>query len=300
MSVAQSASDAALSLGLLEALLRLWWRLLPIERDGRVYELLGFRPVFSLVARMFGETLPPPARCGPGDTAAWTTDHLRLVRVRTRYHELVNLISVTIYLVLIVVTALTPHRLLLAYAVILASTHAVSILLERYKRARCEAILRSRDEPADAPPLDTVADATPVAAASASAAPAAGWWFRPRPFETDRFYAIVGVNGFRRFIFWLIRASLPPATERKRHSRFLENGGAGLVSFEAQTRVSEATHLFGALLHAPFVVAFARDGYWIGVAYVVYMLYMNLYSALLQRAHRARLWRVMTRRSRGR
>ena len=297
MSLTRSYFGSVSPQRFLEGALVRWWRVSAIERNGVLYEFLGLRPLFSLIAWLFGESLPPAARHNARNgIEAPPTDRLRYILARTRYHEFVNLICIAFYTPALALTATTPHPGLLAYGVALVGTHLVALLLERYKRARCESLLHTLGEPVELPPEEALPEESSAVPSPWITSRIADLYFLPKPFETERFFSAIGLDRYRRFILWIARLSLPPAPEPSRRGRFLANDGAALTTFEAQTRIAETTHLIGASLHLPFLVLFLRDRFVPGLLYIAFLLYLNLYCVLLQRCHRTRLRRLMARR----
>lgn len=261
-------------------LLDRWYRLRPIEHDGRCYRLLGLVPVFACIARLFGERLPEPDRL--------TSAELAQIRMRARYHELINLMSIVAQLPLPWLASRTGNGPLTAYGLALLVPHILSVMLERFKRAICETssattlILETQAHgPAKAPDR-----------AASSHCAQAHWYFGPFPCETERLYEVLGVEAFRRFVLTLIRISAPPANDGA-SLRNVRGGRRGLAAFEEQTRTAELTHLFGTLLHVPFAVAFALEGFWSGLAFVLCLFALNVICALLQRQHRVRLAKLL-------
>jgi hypothetical protein len=123
-------------LAMLRSGLHGWYRLRPSESGGRIYRTLGLVPLFRLMAGAFGERLP--------DAAMPETD-LRRVRVQSRYHELINIMSIIVQSSLPVMAVHVGHRPLTVYAVLLLTTHILAIMLERYKRAVSEEALLASD-----------------------------------------------------------------------------------------------------------------------------------------------------------
>ncbi len=261
-------------------LLDRWYRLRPIEHNGRCYRLLGLVPVFACIARLFGERLPEPDRLASAEVAQ--------IRMRARYHELINLMSIAVQLPLPWLAWRTGNVPLTAYGLALLVPHVLSVMLERFKRAICEA--SSATSVSSESPEHGPAKASDHAAASDC--PAAHWYFGPFACENERLYEVLGVEAFRRFVLTLIRVSAPPAKDGAL-LRNVRGGRRGLAAFEEQTRTAELTHLFGTLLHVPFAVAFALAGFWSGFAFVLVLFALNIICALLQRQHRVRLAKLL-------
>jgi hypothetical protein len=237
---------------------------------------LGLPSAFRFIARAFGERLPDPA-AGAMDAQA-----IGQTCARARYHELVNIISLVVQIPLVPMAWHVRHVPLTTYAAVLLVPHVLSIMLERYKRVVCSTI--------------PVGDSGSGRAEAPAVAPEyrPGGFFGPHAWETERFYAIIGVGAFRRFVLGLIRVSGVEAG-RDGSVRNVVGGRAGLAAFEAQTRTAELTHLLGTTLHVPFAIVFVRERYAAGLLYTFFLFGLNFACALLQRLHRVRLGRLLAR-----
>ncbi len=264
-----------------------WLSVSACERGGRLYERAGLRPLFGLVARMYGECLPPPA--GESLTGAFGTDEARRVIWWSRYHEVVNVLAIAVQAPLAPLGAAVGSAPLAAYGGALCAMHAACVGLERYKRARCLDLLP--DGPGSARPAARYAPA-PALLGRRSAA----LWFAPRRFETEAFFRGTGAQAFRRVVLWVYSVAFAGTEGGRSGPDFLPRGAASLAGLDGQSRVAEVSHLFGLLLHVPFLVAAIHRGMAVGVAYVLFLICLNLWCALIQRHHRARIVRAMARR----
>lgn len=265
----------------LPEMLETWYRLRRCERSGRIYAAVGLVPLFRRMAALFGETLPEP------QSRSLARDEAERTRLRARYHEMVNVISVLIQLPLVGMAWSLGHRALTAYAALLLLPHALSVMLERYKRAICDDLLGSGLS------AEAIAPDPTVSKPGACPPRPSGGFFGPFPCETERLYVRLGVEGFRRFVLWLMRVT--SGEGRAMSFRNVVGGRAGLAAFEAETCTAELTHLFGTTLHVPFAIVFVRDRYVPGVLFVVFLWWLNLVCALLQRQHRVRLQPLLRR-----
>lgn len=279
--------------GRLAAFVDSWCRLWEPERDGRVYERLGLVPVFRLIAGLFGERLPPASSEERHEGDARPEEWLRAY-VRTRYHELLNLLAVAVYAPLLVWLALHARWGQAAYCCCLMLTHKAALMLERYKRARYDDLLTACGVEARTLPFEVLWKPQDAVLPPVLRASLARRYFTPRRFETDRFYRGLGLEAFRRFVLALFRASATDVPTAVGSERFVSSRG-DVVAFERQTRIAEATHLTGMVQHLPFALGmvYARD--LAGGVYVAGMLAVNLACVLLQRWHRVRLWPLLER-----
>jgi len=271
-----------------------WCRVTRLEREGRIYERLGLRPVFGLIAGLFGESLPPPSSvkvtsCTPDEAGEW-----RRVCVRTRYYETLNLIAIIVYTPFLTWLILYCSKAFAGYCLALVLSHIAALLLERYKRARCDGLLTAagiQDRTVDAAQIWR--PLTPNVPPVLKLAPIR-WYFTPKRFESERHYRALGMGPFRAFVLMLIRATGTAAETDAGYERIVTTRSA-VHAFEAQTRVAEATHLMGMAEHVPFLYAVfeARNAF--GAVYLAFMLAVNLYCVMLQRWHRLRVWPVVQR-----
>src|SRR5688572_2196036 len=101
-----------------ESFLENYCRVKRIERDGRLYEILGMRRVYRLMAALYHEPMLPTARAiREGSAPA-----LPLAEVRTRYadsgyYETVNLIYCLAYLPLLIYLYFQRQKWLLVYGI---------------------------------------------------------------------------------------------------------------------------------------------------------------------------------------
>lgn len=271
-----------------------WCAVREPERDGRLYERMGLRAAFQLIARLFGEQLPPASwEAAPAQADARPEEWAR-ISVRSRYHELLNLIALVLYTPWLVWLLLEGRSGLAAYCLLLMLTHTMALLLERYKRARALAILAASGAGTLRMTLADVWRPQAVSLPPILVSRTVRWYMATKRFETDRLYRLLGLGLLRRFVLMLLRETstdrIPPGQE----DRFIKSR-ADLCLFEKQTRIAEATHLAGMLLHIPFVagVVLAKDR--TGGVYVAFMLVVNLLCVLLQRWHRVRIWPAIVR-----
>jgi hypothetical protein len=282
----------------LETFLENYCRVKRIERKGRLYEVLGMRRIYRIMAAIYHEAMLPTAR----DLREGRAPDLHPAEVKTRYadtgyYEIVNAIYCIVYLPLLIYLYFQRQKWLLAYSLGWLGLHTLCVLLERYKRSLGTAWLddyRERNAPA-APPLP---DEAPTPAFPRWLY---RWYFRIAPFETERLYRAVGTERFRLFVVWLKQmTTLNPEREgAKQRIRYLDGITPNAIeTFLEDTRISEITHVIGTLTLVPFLVVFIREGATPGLLLLVPLLWGNIYSVLLQRYHRVRVARIRQRRRR--
>jgi len=270
-----------------------WCRLAQYEEGGRIYEKLGLRPVFVFIAALFGESLPAAAST-PYGTVPLRADEWLRTYIRTRYHELLNAIALGVYTPFLCWLIWQQRWGQAAYCAVLMLTHKLALLLERYKRGRYDELLRQAGIVARHMDFSQLWKPQEAVLPPVLTCSAARWYFQPKRFETERLYCALGVRCFQAFVLSIFRAAATEDTGPGSAERFI-GGREDVLAFEQQTRIAEATHLVGMLLHVPFAIGavIARDVW--GGAYVAGMLGVNLACVVLQRWHRVRLDPVVRR-----
>ncbi|MCC7102091.1 MAG: hypothetical protein IT206_03330 [Fimbriimonadaceae bacterium] len=275
--------------GLFPTFIRWYLRLFPWEASGRIYEYIGIRWIDRQLAGVFHE--PPIERYGAGDTLPRAYVLKRLLR--GQYSEVVNAMCGLIYFGLVITCWSGNFPGLGFFALLITAHHFLIVPIERYKRALLTEWLNHpqalTDGAADleSPYLRTRQELT-------------HWYFRPLPFESERFYARIGVQSYRIFVYWLTGLIESGASEEAKAQapNYLKNPSIEqLDEFEKGTRTSETVHLLGIVEHLPFAVAFLAKPYWPGVAVMIGIGYLNVYAIFLQRQHRARLFKLLLRRA---
>jgi hypothetical protein len=302
MSQRNPALPMSRSVRIFELFFDRYGRLTWIERSGRIYELSGIRFFYMIVAQLFGETVLPATRRLHGAASAFfpelTRGQICELRDRTLYYEISNLFIVIFYLPLIAMS-FALHSKLVIYVATLACLHAILVGVERYKRALYSLCVEKLDFASH--PDRAVSPIGPLHSDMTPSSPPKGtisaWYFTPRRFETERFYRALGLEKIRNNVITFTRITILPPEHRDRNPRSISGSAIDcLVAFDHETRVSEVTHLIGFLLQMPFLVLFLMRRAPLGVAYVLFLLWVNMSFILLQRATRVRLWRVLAKR----
>lgn len=121
-------------------------------------------------------------------------------------------------------------------------------------------------------------------------------YFRPKAFEADgRLYAWLGVTWFKRRLMGLVQAD--PA---RPHGNAYFLGGRSLDhvrTFERRSRRSEVFHLIWLVVALLFLALSALSSGLSAAGAVVFAA--NFHCFLLQRYNRARVYRLLGRRTRG-
>lgn len=243
----------------------------------KLYEALGARALYSAVAWIVREPAMPSSRMGTPPAIDRPT--MAEIRRESRYFAAANLARAACYGPHFIAFLLWPYRPGLAYVIGLFVLHGIMFTVETYKTALCDywySQLPERLEP-------KIVEATRPTG-----------WFNLLSFETERFYRLIGMEAFRRFVTWVMstltfgfsgrKVSFIPAPKRS-HT----------VVFEQETRVSETVHLISALTIAP-LVWFSWIGAPLGVSlWTSVVVFGDVGLGLLQRYHRVRVWPVLQR-----
>lgn len=270
-----------------QRLCRKYLRLRRWERSGRFYERIGVRWLDYRLAAAFGER--PVERYTPErtDSRARLIDSL----YRGRYSEVVNAMCVVIYFIISVATFFRGYIGLTAYTLGILFTHLMVIPIERYKRAL---VIDWLQHP------EALSDPEPPLPERRTSEQLQHWFYAPKAFETEKFYHKLNVDSYRAFVAGLAYLSSPeegdpeappPNALRKRTPEYLD-------AFERTTRSNELIHWLGLIQHLPYWYQFTKDAYIPGILAVVWLFYLNVWAALLQRQHRARIFKVLLRRER--
>jgi hypothetical protein len=123
------------------------------------------------------------------------------------------------------------------------------------------------------------------------------WWFRPRRFETERLYELLGARLLKRYV--PTGGDLVMRWLRRRHPGASLLRGAtleSLRSFERWTRVAEGVHIVGFMCFAALAgwrfTHGSLGGAGLGVALVLDLAF-GLWPVTLQRYNRLRVIRVI-------
>jgi hypothetical protein len=264
-----------------------------------LYEVLGVRGLYQLVSRMFGEpVLPSSTQLRRRETTPLpgvTMESAAVSCERTRYYEVSNLVICLTYGPLIVLCA-SLKVALAYYALVLFCLHGLLVLIERYKRALYGLYLNWLPTAGHVPPHPDTRTA-PQEAANDGPERRRSWYFTPHRFETERLYRAIGMERVRQLVITFTKLTAQPPDQRGKHPRSIFGTSADcLAEFDAETRVSEVSHLIGAILHAPFLVLFLVRRSPPGLFYILLLLCLDFSFVLLQRATRVRVWRIMERR----
>ncbi len=247
------------------------------------YEALGVRRIYRVIAGIVGEELLPPVGT---PLEGVSRSQLEERRTATRYFENANYARAACYIPHMASFIAHAHVTGAAYTSGLLILHGLVSMLERYKRQLIDAHLAEAPESVPTPHVGDEPDAHHSGLADL--------WYRPKRFETERFYRLIGMEAFRAFVGWVMR-TLTYGFSGKRVVTMPVPTRAQAVEFERETRLSEGVHLVGVALTLPTVV-FAWQQPWIAVSiWATVVLFGEIGLTVLQRFHRARLWPVVSR-----
>jgi len=264
-------------------LINRYLKLKSFEKSGRFYEVLGLSWLDKQLCKVFKEA--PVYRYVPGRTDS--SDRLVDMIHKGQYTEIINLKCFLFYAAYVGIFYKAGYDWLAWLTVIWAIPHAAVVLIERYKRFLMLDWFRH-------PEALTAPD--PAYPEPRSLAKLNHWFYKPRSFENEKFYAKIGMNPFRTYVAWLSRLSEPDESmpQPKHKANTLKSTSYPYLDyFENTTRTSERIHWIGVLQHVPYWYLFIRDKYWLGMFLMSWLLYLNIYSGLLQRQHRSRVFKLL-------
>lgn len=280
----------------LESLLESYARPTRMERNGRIYELLGLCPIYRKVAATFGDPqLPTVSDLKTGKGADLNLASVKELYADSGYYEAVNFIYCIAYLPLLGYMYVQKQNAYVLYGLFWLIVHSLCVVLERYKRVLGAAWLEDhrRRHP------DAVAVREDIPPISSFPVWMHQQYFRSYGFESEKLYRAVGTERFRLFVVWLKQLTTLNAEpgRPKQRIRYIEGITANYIDqFLEDTRISEVTHVVGTLSLIPFFVLFVREGSPVGMAALAPLIWGNVYSTLLQRYHRVRVARIRNRR----
>ncbi|QYK56571.1 MAG: hypothetical protein KF733_03605 [Fimbriimonadaceae bacterium] len=246
----------------------------------QLYEALGLRGYYRLISRIAGEEPLPPSN---QIQAGVSRERLTEIIEASRYFQSANVARAFCYLPHIVIFWLNTMVFALAYTWLLVGLHLMTVFNEAYKRRLASMHLAlAEDEPETKKPevghYRGLADL----------------YFRPKSFETERFYQMLGMEHYRSFVQWVMR-TLTHGFSGKRMVYIPQPTRAHAVEFERGTRVSEGVHLVGVGLTAP-LLWFCYAGAPLGLSlWSSFITLGDMGLAVLQRYHRTRVWPVVAR-----
>lgn len=247
----------------------------------RLLELFGIRRFYQFMAWITGDTMITPA----GQPSPWSRHKLETYRAGAQYFGFANLFRALVYIwPLILLVRLRLYGFVI-WMVAIALFHLCVALLEVYKAFRIKQVLPDASEKG----------ADPAAKASGKSS---DWIFAPRKWESEKFYRAIGVWKFKSVVTWYVDRTKLTAEELKsgKKAQYLAAPSKGeSLQFEYDTRVGEGMHLAGFLLNFPlFVVTLSLGLY--GPAFLLGVVsVLDFVLVLLQRCHRIRVWRTVSR-----
>ncbi len=247
-------------------------------------ERLGLRYLHRLISDRTGQKPLPPIADAVSTRGFRQTD-IDDLRHDARYFGRANLFRLVLHLPVIAMFARFDQWFLMAVFGAMALFHAVLVVLESYKTT---IIFRLGADP----------EATPEERAPARSETWGDWWFVPKKWETDRFYAAIGLPRFRRLVEWVIWTLRYSRSERRAGASLEFVRGArtkDVVEFENQTRVNECVHLVMAAIDVVPIIYAVVNQLWFAIPYTAWIFWGDLYCALLQRANRNRIWTLIRR-----
>lgn len=241
------------------------------------FEALGARRVYAFVAGLVHEPLLPSTKDAVG---AWSKGQLQATILKTQYFSAANLARSACYIPQAIAFVLAKYWPGIAYLAAIWTCHLLLVYVEFYKRAL------SRFWMAEATDVEPEPDRPKPEIPPGI--------HRLRKFETETFYRWLGLEIFR-IVSTTGMNYLTFGFSGEKRVYISQPSRQLAVSFERETRTSEAVHIGSAITVAPLVVL-SWLGAPLGVAlWSTFILWGDTWLALLQRYHRARVWPVIQR-----
>ena len=195
----------------------------------KLYEALGARALYSAVAWIVREPTLPPSN----GVAPTTIDKPAMAELRreSRYFAAANVARGACYLPHFIAFLVWPYKAGLFYVIGLFVLHGIMFTVENYKTTLCDhwsPHLPEKLEPKKVEPSRPTG------------------WFALMSFESERFYRLIGMEAFRRFVTWVM-STLTFGFSGKKVDFIPAPKRSHTVVFELETRVSETVHFFSAL-----------------------------------------------------
>ncbi|MDI9635114.1 hypothetical protein QPK87_31455 [Kamptonema cortianum] len=238
-----------------------------------------------MLCKIWGETIPASFSEAP-HVKGLTESKIDELTANARYFSAANFWRLVFHLPVIMMFWAFGYPLLSIPFLILCTIHAVLVVTEVYKR---EVFKLYRVDPSA-----TENKEHQIAVTSSRAG---DWWYKPKKWETDRFYRWLGMSGFRWFVTTFIEKTRLTRQERKRGERtsYVGKSVNDIVRFESGTRTAESIHLCMASFDLIPVVFCVTVGFWWGLPYTAWVFVGDFWLSLLQRHHRVRVWKIIER-----
>lgn len=272
--------------------------------SARLLEMLGIRRYYAAMAKMGNEAMLPSAR-GLMDTHLtldWGPKRVERMKETARYFAMGNAWRIFGYTPLLAGLALARVPWAMAALSFMVCFSILSVMLELYKRALCDLYLDALHRQQQEVVEDTE-EASPKTYRPQN------WldrwaerFFRPKWFETPRFYKWIGMDYFRSFVLHTSAIARLEPSRRAEGARvaYLERPSRKQVlEFESGTRTGEIVHWFALGLSIVIALALAWSDQTVAFGYAIFVAVFDSYCALLQRSHRVRVWKLVQR-ARGR
>jgi hypothetical protein len=226
-----------------------------------------------------------PASDQVSQLAGYSAARIKAMEDGVRYFAMANFLRIVITLPIL--TMFWVHNAFFWFWlwVLFCTYHATIVLAEFYK-ATLVGLLRPDPDP-NAKAEEEIGQ------------PWGDRWFRPRKFESEKFYRFLGIEFFRFLTTAYIEKTKLTLERRSTGERvkYVEKPSPqDLLRFELGTRTAEMIHgimaVFG-LIPAIFALT---NGLWFPyIPYTLWILWGDSWLVLLQRYHRVRVWKTIER-----
>lgn len=247
----------------------------------RVCEALGIRALYVFTANAVQEPVLPDSKSAPS-TSGWSQEQLAERRSGSRYFGWANVLRTFLHLPVIVFGVTEGFWVVTVVFSVLALGHILLGLVESYKTGIVQLI-----------PVD------PNKSSIDTFVPADFFhnWFRPKPWESEALYHLIGIKFFQYLTTLVISFTRLTREERKSGAKVEYLGKmtpTQVLRFEISTRVGEMVHgVMGVIDAVPLALAILYKSGWGWVLYLAWIWWGDIWLGFLQRFHRLRVWKFV-------
>ncbi len=244
---------------------------------------MGFRGLYLTVCRLTGQRAIP-SLAEVASAPGWSEEEKEDLLLSARYFSTGNFMRALLFVPFVIFGLTKSGWFIAGVFSVLITFHLVLMVMELYKLQLALRLVPDHEKP----PIN-----------KGPLPPTHGdWWFRPRAFETEAFYRMIGIKFFQWITTTYIQKTSISKVDRREGKKveFVQRPNPhDLHQFELRTRVGETTHLITALFDLmPLIHAIATKSWW-WLPYILWIIYGDVGCTFLQRYHRTRVWPLLTR-----
>lgn len=245
----------------------------------RFLEVTGIRGLYVFVTQTAKQVpLPPVGQLG--SFQKWTKEDQETTISHARYFGTSNFLRCVLNGPFLVMFATHDAWWQFWFYVVQNVLHALLVLVEIYKVSLAKLVTpveAGEKEPEDVP-----------------SRPFADWYFRPKGWETERFYQLIGVGSVRKLLLMYTSWALLSKEQRRTGEKpeYVTRPSANqILRFDNESRIAECCHGVLALFDVVPLVFAIQHHLWWWMPYILWAVWGDSWLVMLQRLHRVRLWR---------